>query len=86
VVNKTPISEQPYVEDSSEKYSRITEIRGSNRNTQPIDEVYVKTSNFSDIPSSLSITSKRNNGNTVYNGNEKTNKSTNDKIFGKKRR
>lgn len=86
VINKTPKSELPYVEDSREKYSRITEIRGSNRNIQPIDEVYVKTSNIPDIPSSLSITSKRNNGNVVDNSNEKTNKSTNDKIFGKKRR
>ena len=86
VINKTPISEMMYVESSSEKYSKITEIIGRNRNLQPIDEVYVKTSNISDISSSLSISPRQNNGNIVNNGNLKTNRATNDRLFGKKRR
>ena len=47
---------------------------------------YIKTNSTPDTPVILTISHKQKNGYYEYDSKVKTNKATNDKIFGKKRR
>ena len=86
VIRQTPISEMYYGESSGEKYGRITQISHRLTSHQFKTEDYVKTSTTPDIQQSLTIRPKQKTNDQTYVSDMKTNKSTNDKIFAKKRR
>ena len=86
VINKTPINEVYYGENSGEKYEKITQIGHRIKPQQNITDNYIKTNSTPDTPVILTISHKQKNGYYEYDSKVKTNKATNDKIFGKKRR